>query len=150
MPALIPSHIYMFVAMTAVGTLLIFSFNSYAATLRHVPEKEQLDNLLSHVAAKAIGIMTMTGGDSTTKVYLDLPTSIGDRQYWIRLRNDSIQAWVEGGLGEIWNGTNVNRVFLPATPTATGEFIGDYGVATLACYRSGSELRLVLANGRVE
>jgi hypothetical protein len=140
----------MFVATVAVGTLLIFSFNSYAVTLRHVPEKEQLNNLLSHIAAKAVEIMTMTSEDSTTKVYLDLPTSIGDRQYWIRLRNDSIQAWVEGGLGEIWNGTTVNKVFLPSTPIAAGEFIGDFGVATLTCRRSGSELELVLATGRVE
>jgi hypothetical protein len=140
----------MFVATVVIGTLLIFSFSSYAATLRYLPEKEQLDNLLSHVAAKAIEIMTITSNDSTAKVYLDLPTSIGDRQYWIRLRNDSLQAWVEGGLGEIWNGTNVNKVFLPAGPAATGEFVGDFGVAMLTCHRSGSELQLILATGRVE
>lgn len=150
MPALIPSHIYMFVATTIVGTLLIFSFNSYAATLRYVPEKEQLNNLLNHVAAKAIEILTMTSENSTTRIYLDLPTSIGDRQYWIRLRNDSIQAWVEGGLGRIWSGMVASKVFLPSTPRASGEFIGDFGVATLTCKRSNEGLQLVLTTGRGE
>lgn len=114
MPSIIPSYLQMFVAMTAVGTLLIFSFNSYASTLQSVPETEQLDNLLNYVAAKATELTTSTPTAGITQFYLDLPTSIGNRQYWIRLQNDTLQSWVMGGFGTDWNITSSYRVFLQA------------------------------------
>ncbi|MEM4704627.1 MAG: hypothetical protein QXJ02_06140 [Candidatus Bathyarchaeia archaeon] len=148
MPSIIPAHVYMFVATVAVGTLLISSFSSYANTLRHIPEKEQLGNLLQRVATKATEILVATNENSTTQVCLRLPTSIGNNQYWIRLKNDSVQIWVEGGLGRIWNGTTANRAYLPVRAIVSGEFLSSYGLATLTCYKNQSEPQLVLTTGR--
>jgi hypothetical protein len=150
LPSIIPSYLYMFAAMIAVGTLLIFSFNSYAATLRSVPETEQLDNLLNHVAAKATELLTQTKTDSNARITLNLPIRIGDRDYWIRLQNDSIQSWVEGGFGEIWNDTVSHKVFFPNRPAVAGHYISGFGAAVLKCYMNGSVLQLLLTNTRDE
>lgn len=148
MPSIIPSYIYMFFAMTAVGTLLIFSFNSYATTLRSVPETEQLDNLLNHVAAKATEFLTQT--NSNTQTTLNLPSKIGDREYWVRLQHDSTQSWVEGGLGKIWDGIVSHKVFIPSKPAVAGHYISGFGAAVLKCYMNGSVLQLRLTSTRNE
>ena len=148
MPSIIPSYVYMFVAMLAVGTLLIFSFSSYATTLRSIPETEQLDNLLNHVAAKATQLITTTTANSNTQVYLNLPTRIGDRQYWICLRNDALQSWIEGGFGNYWNGTTSHKLFLPEKPAATGHYVSEFGPAVLKCRVNGSVLQLFLISAR--
>ena len=149
MPSIIPSYIYMFAAMTAVGTLLIFSFNSYAATLRSIPETEQLDNLLNHVSAKATELLTLTKADSNAQIYLNLPTAIGDREYWIRLRNDTIQSWIEGGFGEIWDGTTFHKVSLAGKPSAKGHYTSGFGPAVLKCSLNGSVPQLFLTSARL-
>ena len=149
MPSIIPSYIYMFAAMTAVGTLLIFSFNSYAATLRSIPEAEQLDNLLNYVAAKATELLTITKMNSNAQVYLNLPTKIGDQQYWIRLRNDTVQSWIEGSLGKIHNDTSFYKVYLTGKPSATGYHISSFGPAVLKCYMNSSVLQLFLTSARL-
>jgi hypothetical protein len=137
----------MFVAMIAVGTLLIFSFNSYAATLRFIPETEQLDNLLNYVAAKATELITSTQ-TGTTQFYLDLPTGIGDQQYWIRLQNDTFQSCVVGGFGTDWNITSSYEVFLPGNSIATGYHLSLYGPAVLESWINGSVHQLFLTSAR--
>jgi hypothetical protein len=149
-PSIIPSHLYMFVAMTIVGTLLIFSFNSYAATLRSIPETEQLDNLLSYVTAKATELLTLTKTNSNTRIYLNLPTKIGDQQYWIRLHNDTIQSWLEGGFGNHWNTSTSHKVYLPEKPSANGHYVSSFGAAVLKCYTDGLGLQLFLTSARDE
>jgi hypothetical protein len=148
MPSIIPSYIQMFVAMIAVGTLLIFSFNSYAATLRFIPETEQLDNLLNYVAAKATELITSTQTDGSTQFYLNLPLRIGDQQYWIRLQNDTLQSWVIGGFGTYWNITSSHKVFLPGKPIVTGHHLSVYGPAVLKSWVNGSVRQLFLTSAR--
>lgn len=148
LPSIIPSYVQMFVAMLAVSTLLIFSFNSYAVTLRSIPETEQLDNLLNYVAAKATELITSSQTDMTAQVYLDLPTRIGDQQYWMRLQNDTLQSWVMGGFGADWNTTSSHKVFLPGRPVATGHHLGVYGYAVLKGWMKGSVRELFLASAR--
>lgn len=138
----------MFVAMTAVGTLLIFSFNSYAATLRFIPETEQLDNLLNYVAAKATELVTSTQTDAVTQFYLNLPTKIGNQQYWIRLQNDTLQSWVMGGFGTDWNITSSQKVFLPGKSIAAGHHLSLYGPAVLKSWMNGSVCQLFLISVR--
>jgi hypothetical protein len=137
----------MFVAMIAVGTLLIFSFNSYAATLRFIPEAEQLNNLLNYVTAKATELITSTQTGNIT-VYLDLPTGIGDQQYWIRLQNDAFRSWVIGGFGTDWNITSSYEVFLPGNSIATGHHLSVYGPAVLKSWVNGSAHQLFLTSAR--
>jgi len=138
----------MFVAMIAIGTLLIFSFNSYAATLQFIPETEQLDNLLNYVAAKTIELMTSTQTDAVTQFYVNLPTEIGNQQYWIRLQNDTTQSWVMGGFGADWNITSSHEVFLPGKSIATGYCLSIYGPAVLKCSMKGSVCQLFLISAR--
>ncbi|MEM2102385.1 MAG: hypothetical protein QXM22_02590 [Candidatus Bathyarchaeia archaeon] len=149
MPSIIPAYVYMFAAMTAVGTLLIFSFNSYAATLRFIPETEQLDNLLSCVAAKATELQSLTTANSNTQGYLNLPSKIGDKSYWLRLRNDTVQSWVEGGFGEITENTVTNhRVYLAGKPYASGQYTSGFGIAVLKSFMNGSVVQIYLTNAR--
>lgn len=148
MPSIIPSYVIMFAAMTAVGTLLIFSFNSYAATLRFIPETEQLDNLLNYVAAKATELVTSTQIDAVTQFYLNLPTAIGDQHYWICLQNDTVQSWVMGGFGTDWNITSSYKVFLPGNSIATGHHLSVYGPAVLESWANGSVRQLFLTSAR--
>jgi len=138
----------MFAAMTAVGTLLIFSFNSYAATLRFIPETEQLDNLLNYVAAKATELVTSTQIDAVTQFYLNLPTTIGDQQYWICLQNDTLRSWVMGGFGTDWNITSSHKIFLPGKPIAVGHHLSIYGPAVLKSWMNGSVYQLFLISVR--
>jgi hypothetical protein len=148
MPSIIPGYIQMFLAMIIVGTLLIFTFNSYAATLRFIPETEQLDNLLNYVAAKATGLITSTQTDGIAQVYLNLPTGIGDQPYWIRLQNDTFQSWVMGGFGADWNITSSHRVFLPGNPIVNGHHLSFYGPAVLENRINDSVRQLFLASAR--
>jgi hypothetical protein len=138
----------MFVAMIAVGTLLVFSFNSYAATLRFVPETEQLNNLLNYVAAKATELITSTQTGTVTQFYLDLPTGIGNQQYWIRLQNSTDQCWVIGGFGTNWNITSSYEVSLPGNSIATGYVLSVYGPAVLESWINGSVRQLFLISLR--
>lgn len=149
MPSIIPSYVYMFAAMTAVGTLLIFSFNSYAATLRLIPETEQLDNLLSYVVAKATELQSLTTANSNMQAYMNLPSKIGDRAYWLRLRNDTVQSWVEGGFGEITENTITNhRVYLAGNPSTSGQYTSGFGAAVLKSYMNGSVVQIYLTSVR--
>jgi hypothetical protein len=148
LPSIIPSYLYMFVAMIAVGTLLILSFNSYAATLRFIPETEQLSNLLNYVAAKATELTTSTQTGTITQFYINLPPEIGDRQYWIRLQNDTLQSWVMGGFGTDWNMTSSYEVFLLGNSIASGHHLSLYGPAVLKGWINGSVLQLFLASVR--
>jgi hypothetical protein len=138
----------MFVAMIAVGTLLIFSFNSYAATLRFVPETEQLNNLLNYVAAKATELMTSTQTGTVAQFYLNLPIEIGDQQYWILLQNSTDQSWLMGGFGTDWNISSSYRVFLPGDSIATGHDLSVYGPAVLESWMNGSVRQLFLTSAR--
>ena len=138
----------MFIAMIAVGTLLIFSFNSYAATLRFIPETEQLDNLLNYVSAKATDLITSTQTNGNAQLYLSLPTEIGDQTYWIRLQNDSSQSWVTGGFGADWNTTSSYIVFLPGNPIVTGHHVSFYGPAVLESWINASVQQLFLVSAR--
>lgn len=147
MPSIIPSHIYMLLAMTIIGTLLVFSFNSFASTLRFVPEKEQLYSIVMHVAAKAAELTILTTSNSTAKILLNLPISIGDRQYWIRLQNNTYRSWVEGGFGETITDSALYKVSITGKPSATGSYISSSGTATLKCHMNESVVHLVLTNG---
>jgi hypothetical protein len=114
MPAIASSYIYAFFALISVSSILISSFAAYAATLRTIPEIEQLRNLLEFVAAKGCELVALTSTtNATSKATIQLPSSIGSKQYWVRLGSESTKAWVEGALGKIHEGRVVDRVYLP-------------------------------------
>jgi len=147
LPSTIPSHIYTMIALAVVGALLVASINAYTTTLKTTSEIEQLKNLLNVVAAKGMELLTITAStNSSTQVFLQLPTTIGYQQYWMRAGNDSSTTWIEGNLGQITDIEGPNRVFLPEGTSASGSFAGGYGQAILKSYMNGSTPQLNIAS----
>lgn len=150
MPSIASTYLYNFLALTTVSILLVCSFSLYASTVRSLPEIEQLKNILDHVAAKGNELLTLvTATNSTVHTLIHLPSTIGHQEYWIRVRNDTSDAWVEGALGQIGENRTAYRVFLPRKASTSGYYMGGYGSAMLECYMNGSilQLNLGLAGG---
>jgi hypothetical protein len=146
-PTIAPNHIYAFFALIAVSSILISAFAAYATTLRTIPEIEQLENLISHIACEGYELITLTTvTNSTSELTLQLPTTIGNKRYWIRLCNESTKAWVEGALGDIHKFNVQNRIYLPKTVSASGNYSSSHGPASLECEINGSTIRLHLKN----
>lgn len=145
MPSITPSYLYTFIALIVVSSLLVFSFMNYAEALRVSSEVKQLRSLMDTVAAKSTELLTLTlVTNATIKVYLQMPTTIGNKQYWIQLDNDSARAWVEGGFGDTpVKGADL-RIQLPKETAATGYYVGGYGAACLMCYSDVSLSRIQL------
>lgn len=145
MPSITPSYLYTFVALIVVSSLLIFSFMAYVEALRVSSETRQLKNLMDYVAAKSTELLTLTlATNATSEAFLSMPTSIGNRRYWLQFRNDSAKAWLEGGLGDvIVEGTELH-VSLPKEASATGYYIGGYGAIHLECYLNESITQILL------
>jgi len=147
LPSIVSNYIYTLVALTVVSALLLYSLNSYTFTLRNTSETAQLKNILNGVGAKANEIITLvTATNSSLTVYLDLPTTIGDQHYWMRVRNDSSSAWVEGSLGQMFKGYAELQVLIPSKTSTSGYFISSRGKALLQGYMNGSTPQLNLAS----
>jgi len=135
MPTITPSYIYTFFAMLIVSSILISSFSAYVVALKTIPEIQQLENLLKHVASQGYRLITLTNvANSTSRVVLELPSAIGSKQYWFRLCNDSSRAWVEGALGPITKVNVGNQVPLPNMIVAIGNYSSVNGPAVLESY----------------
>jgi len=135
------------VALAAVGTILVATVNSYASSLRAASEIEQFNNLLNQVAAKANEIIAVTEHtNSSTRVFLQMPATVGYQQYWVRARNDSSNSWIEGSFGEIRETTELNRIYLPKGISASGYFVGGHGPAVLESSMNGSIPQFRLAS----
>ncbi|MEM3626646.1 MAG: hypothetical protein QXZ25_01320 [Candidatus Bathyarchaeia archaeon] len=150
LPSITPSYLYTFIALMAVGSLLLFSFMAYTDALRLQPEVKRLKNLMDYVAAKGIELLTLTlTTNATVEAYLQMPPAIGNKQYWLRLCNDSARAWLEGGLGDKPTDGTELRVYLPREATATGYYVGGYGAAHLRCSLNAGvpQLQLTSSSG---
>jgi hypothetical protein len=147
MPSVVSSYVYTFAALVAVSALLIFSVNSYAYSLRAASEQDQLQSVLTGLAAKANEILTLvTTTNASVTASLNLPTTIGDQYYWLRIRNDSSKAWVEGALGEYHEGLTGLQVVIPSYAVMSGYFISAHGFATLHGYTDASIPQLNLTS----
>jgi hypothetical protein len=147
LPTITPSYIYTFVALVVISSLLVFSFMAYADTLRVFSEAKQLKNIMNYVAAKGIELLTVTlTANATAEDFFQMPAAIGNKQYWLRLSNDSANAWLEGGLGNTLSEGTELRVYLPNEVSATGHYIGGYGTAHLKCYVSAGVPKIQLTS----
>jgi len=147
LPSITPSYLYTFIALIAVSSLLLFSFMTYANALRFSSEVKQLKNLMDHVASEATELVTLSlTTNAATKIYLQMPTTIGDKHYWLQLRNDSGKAWLEGGFGNLPIEGAELQVHLPKGVWATGYYVGGYGAAQLECYFEDDVLRIQLTS----
>jgi hypothetical protein len=144
----VSSYIYTLVALAAVSALLLYSLNSYTFTLRNSSENSQLRSILKGVAAKADEVITLvTATNSSLTIYLNLPTTIGDQSYWMKVRNDSSSAWLEGSLGQMFESNDSQlRVFISSKTSTSGYFISTAGQAFLQGYMNGSTPQLNLTS----
>ncbi len=150
MPTIAPSYLYTFLAMIAVSTILVLSFMTYVSALRISSEAGQLSNLMDHLAAESTDLLTLALVTNTTiETFVQMPTLIGEKQYWLQLRNDSSTAWLEGGFGNQPIDGAALRVYLPQEASATGSYIGGYGAARLECEMNAGYLRIRLAGSSV-
>lgn len=134
MPAITPGYLYTFFAIIAVSSILVVSFTDYAGAMRFSAETRRLKNLMDHVAAKATELLTLAAAtNATAETFIQTPASIGNSQYWLRLRNDSSKAWLEGGLGNLPIEETELRVYLPGKASASGYYIGGYGAIRIIC-----------------
>lgn len=147
MPSITPSYLYSFIAIIAVSSLLVISFMTYTGTIRFSSEIRQLKNLMDSAAAKSTELLTITlTTNATTKSFIQMPATIGNKQYWLRLTNDSSGTWVEGGLGNVpYEGTDL-RVCLPREASATGSYIGGYGSALFECHQEAGVPQIRLSS----
>jgi hypothetical protein len=149
-PAITPSYLYTFIAMIAVSTLLVASFMAYANALRASSETTQLENLMDNIAAKSTELLTLTlATNASAETFIQMPTAIGEKQYWLQLHNDSERAWLEGGFGSIPVEATETRVYLPKEATANGFYIAGYGAAHLKCENHAGFLQITLVSSNV-
>ena len=150
MPSVSLDFFYSFLTMMIVGTILTASFASHANLVRETSEINELNEILVKVASKAEEALSSAvehGG--TVSVVIQLPPKIGNRDYWIRLANDSSRAWVEAGFGRTPRSEDQSyRVYLPGGISASGTFEGRYSRALLICSLNGSVPQITIS--RVE
>ncbi|MBS7632302.1 hypothetical protein KEJ15_01595 [Candidatus Bathyarchaeota archaeon] len=150
MPSILPGHLYTFAALLAVSSLLVFSFMVYAGTARTSSEIRLLNKLLDHVAADASELLNIAlTVNATIERQLQMPSAIGNQQYWLRLRNDSSSAWLEGGLGATPIEGSELKAYLPNGAFVSGSYLSGHGSAKLTCFLDDGILRVQLssANG---
>ncbi|MEM3694918.1 MAG: hypothetical protein QXJ11_03045 [Candidatus Bathyarchaeia archaeon] len=147
MPTIAASHLYTFAALIAVGSLLTTSFMVYANTIRETSENKKLEAIMNLVAAKSIRLITLTlSTNASTETFLQLPTKIGDKDYWLKLENGTSKAWLEGGFGSTPTESAI-RISVAKNVLATGVYISGYGAARLKCFFASNIVQIQISNG---
>jgi hypothetical protein len=147
MPSITPSHLYTFVALLAVSGLLVFSFMAYTDTLRFSSETKQLKLLMNSIAAKCTELLTLASvTNASVEAFVQMPNSVGSKQYWIQLNNDTAQAWLIGGLGDVPLEKADLRICLPKEACATGQYVAGHGAAHLECQFVNAVLNIQIGN----
>jgi hypothetical protein len=145
MPSQATNYFYTLVAMGVISLMLTNAFEGQVGVLESTAEKKELRRLMEVVAAEGTELTSITEATgATVKVCIDAPTTIGSRQYWVRLRSDGSRAWVEGGFGEPWTGTLISEAYLPWNVSASGTYRGGYGTLSLNSTDQGSGPVLVM------
>jgi len=104
---------------------------------------------MDYVAAKGTELLTLALKTNTTaETFVQMPTIIGDKQYWLQLKNDSAEAWLEGGFGNTPTEATDLKVYLPQGTSAGGYYLAGYGAAYLECQARNSMLQLNLTSSR--
>jgi hypothetical protein len=142
MPSIIPPYIYTLFASILVGVIIIAAVGVSAAELKSVAEEQQLNNLAQYVATKSLELISQTNtGNINVTTKLDLPSTIGNQQYWITLTNSSSRTWVQAGIG-INEASSAYQSTIPAQAQTEGVYRSIQGQASLECIKNSSGLYL--------
>lgn len=135
MPSVASSYLYSFIALLCVGMTLTFSFAMFITPIRSQSEAYRLHETLNLVAGTIEEAVTsVVEYNSTFSTVLRLPSRIGDREYWLRVDNDTTRTWLEGAFGQMTANSNEEyRVYLPRVISASGSFEGKYQLVAITC-----------------
>ena len=150
MPSTSTSFLYSLLTMMIVGLILTSSVAQYVGPLRSISEEKRLIEILVQTGSKVEEALVMAiEHDATASIVFRLPSTIGNRHYWIRLTNDSSSAWLEGAFGDLRRSEGqVHQVFLSRVAAASGEFEGRFEFVIVNCSRDDSARTLVLDSQR--
>ncbi len=134
MPSIIPSYVYSLFATLLVGAIIVYTCSLSAASIKNGADDQQLTNIEEYVATQSLTLIAHTTQDSQNITqFLEIPSQIGNQKFWIRIANDSSNAWVESGFGATIIPSET-RIVLPAKVAATGIFVSGSGRAVLHCF----------------
>ena len=133
MPSIIPGWVYSIFAALIVGTIIVYACSISTLNVKNQANSQQLKNIDEYVAAQSLSLLShTTENNQITTQFLDIPSSIGNQRFWIRIANDSSGAWVESGFGTTLSSNSV-QMNIPANFDASGYFISGSGRAKLQC-----------------
>ena len=133
MPSIIPGWVYSLFAALIVGAILVYACSISSINVKNQANTQQLKNIEEYVATQSLSILSQTTeNNQNTTQFLDIPSSIGNQRFWIRIANDSSGAWVESGFGTTLSSNNL-RMNIPANFDGSGYFISGSGRAKLQC-----------------
>jgi hypothetical protein len=133
MPSIIPGWVYSIFAALIVGAIIVYACSISSLNLKNQANTQQLRNIDTYVATQSLSLLSQTTeNNQNTTQFLDIPSSIGNQRFWIRITNDSLGARVESGFGTTLN-SNSLQTNIPANFAASGYFISGSGRAKLHC-----------------
>jgi hypothetical protein len=146
-PSIIPSYVYTLFACMIVGALLIFASSMSVVNVKNEADLQKLKNIADSVATKALELVSQVKAHNLT-VYtlLNVPISVGNQRYWLRLSNDSFRSWVDIGFGTQPQ-SNEQRAYIPSMILASGTYISGAGIPALRCYVNNSATLLEILGG---
>lgn len=147
MPSIVPSYVYTLFASVAVGALLICFAGLSTINIRNEAEDQQLENIAEYIATKCSDLISAkTVSNVTTTLTLSIPSLVGNERYWIRLANDTSQAWVESGYGT--TPQQSERKFpVPFKALTYGSCVSGSGPVILECFAIDTTICLELSGG---
>jgi hypothetical protein len=144
MPSIVPSYIYVLFASIIVGTIIIGVCGISTLDIKNDADKQQLNNIAQYVAAQGNMMVLQANRDTANStIYLNLPSNVGNQNYWIQFENDTAKAWVTVGFGDIQTSSN-QRTYLPSDVAASGVYISCSGLAVLKCESDGLNVKLTI------
>jgi hypothetical protein len=147
MPSIIPGYVYTLFASIIIGTLIISMCGLTLANVKREAEEQQLSSIVGYVAVKSMTLVAYAPADNlTSTVRLDLPSIVGNQQYWIQILNDSSKTWVEAGFGTTIISSN-QRAYIPSELSASGAYTSGSSAAFLECYSDSAGVHLTLYGG---
>jgi hypothetical protein len=146
MPSIIPGWVYSIFAALIVGTIIVYACSISTLNVKNQANSQQLKNIDEYVAAQSLSLLShTTENNQNTTQFLDIPSSIGNQRFWIRIANDSSGAWVESGFGTTLSSNSV-QMNIPANFDASGYFISGSGRAKLQCQFENQTATLTLTS----
>ncbi len=146
MVSIIPSYVYSLFAALIVGTIIVSTCSLSMVNIKNEAQNQQLANIDEYVAAQSLALLTRTTqNNQNTTQFLDLPSQIGNQEYWIWITNDSSTAWVESGFGTTATQSQP-QIYIPAEVAASGIFASGWGRAFLQCSCQNQTVTLTLTS----